>query len=412
MVGRRAMMADVDHSVAPSREPTGPPVRVVHLMWRLSKGGGIPVVVRNLIERIDPARAEFRVITIRPRFEEDELGPLPARVDGLGFTGTLSVAARLQAVVKAGVATFRARPQVVHVHSGTAWMSVLARLLLPRTPFLLEVHDAPGHGRHSARTERFEGLLARRFGYRAVCHSPSVQADLERDWRLSAHQIVRFPLGIDTEQFSRPSQTRDAWRTAHAIALDRPLVLCVARLVPSKNVALLIEAASRLVHPVTIAVIAGGSQHEALEADIVGRGLQDRIRLLGTVSLSELVDAYHSADVFCSTSDYEGFGLAVVEAMAAGLPVVTTAVGGVIDLVMDGVTGRLVPAGDAAALAQGLAEILIDEGTRIAMGRSGRARAVVQFDVAQMVAAFDDLYRATAIGGSARSGRAKRAVGP
>ena len=390
------------------------PVRVVHLMWRLSLGGGIPIVVRNVAARLDPERVEMSVITVRPITAEDApagFAALNVAVTGLGFAGTVRPLTRLRVIVKAGLATRRARPQIVQVHSGTAWMSLLARVLLPRTPFLIEVHDAPGHGRHSASTERFEGLLARRFGYRAICHSTSVQADLERAWRLRPARIVRFPLGIDTRAFATPNTPantlRGAWRKAHRIADDRPLILYVARLVPSKNVRLLIEVADRLANPAppavpsefTVAVVAEGSELADLAAEIGRRGLVDRVRLLGPSFLPELADAYRSADVFCSTSDYEGFGLAVVEAMAAGLPVVATAVGGVTDLVVDGETGSLVDAGDADALATALRPLLDGPDAparRARLGRAGRARALARFDVALMAKAFEDLYGSAA----------------
>ena len=384
------------HSSDAPRSDADAPLRISHLMWRLSRGGGIPIVVRHLIDSVDPVRIALHIVTVRPRMPEDRLDELAVPVEGLGFTGALGAFDRTLVVVKAAAALRRSRPDVVHVHSGTVWTSVLARLVLPRTPFVFQVHDAPGRGRHSARTEWFEGFLARRFGYRPVCHSTAVQADLEREWRLRSDRITRFPLGITTRQFASPRRPPGQWRAAYDLAPDSPVVLYVARLVASKNVPLLIEAVSRLDGPVTAAVVAEGSQRQELQSEIDRRELGDRVRLLGEIHLPELVDAYNGADVFCSTSDYEGFGLAVVEAMAAGLPVVATAVGGVNDLVVDGETGRLVPRGDAAAVAAALSEVLDNRQRRAAWGQAGRRRATERFDVVQMAEAFTALYEARA----------------
>ena len=380
------------------------PIRVAHVMWRLSKGGGIPVVVRAIADGIDPARTELHVITLRPLFDEDQLASLPptVHVHGLGHIGAVRPFQRIRVLRRVSKLLRRVRPDVVQVHSGTAWMAALARLSLPRTPFLIEVHDAPGSGRHGRFTDKFEGFLARRLGVRPICHSTSVQLDVAAAWKVPPPRSIRFPLGIDVRLFDgRPIDGRE-WRRVNGVPLDRPMVLYVARLVATKNIRLFLDVAERVRQNATgtapaFVVVADGPLRSVLGEDIERRKLGKDVFLLPSRHGDELAAAYAAADVFCSTSDYEGFGLAVVEAMASGLPVVATRVGGHSDLVVDGETGFLVASGDADAFATSIQRLTDDglEATR--MGDAGKLRARQLFDVRAMVRAFEDCYAANSV---------------
>lgn len=377
----------------------GKPRRVAHVLWRLSKGGGIPVVVRSIVSGIDPSQVELHLVTLRPLFPEDELGSLPSnvRIQVLGHSGELSPWDRLCVMIQVAARLKRLRPDVVQAHTGTAWMSLLARCVLPRKRFLLEVHDAPRSGRHRHSTDWFEGLLARRFGFHPICHSTSVQSDVATAWRVPPSNGHRFPLGIDTELFWPQQIDEQRWRSTNGLPADRPLVLYVARLVPTKNVALFIDVAGRVIRanpknaPV-FAVIAGGPERDMLRERISSQGLKDDVFLLPPRYGKELAEAYAAADIFCSTSDYEGFGLAVVEAMSSGLPVVATRVGGHTDLVVEGTTGVLADKGDRDELCRAINKLLADLPAARQMGEAGRQRAMALFDVDAMVRAFEACY--------------------
>jgi glycosyltransferase involved in cell wall biosynthesis len=119
--------------------------------------------------------------------------------------------------------------------------------------------------------------------------------------------------------------------------------------------------------------------------------LSHRVELLG--ARADVPDLLARSDVFVLSSRSEGFPVSVLEAMAAGLPVVATDVGGVGEAVEDGETGFLIPAADSEALAAALERLLVDGELRRRLGAAGRARALRLFDVSRYRAAYEELYR-------------------
>ena len=127
-----------------------------------------------------------------------------------------------------------------------------------------------------------------------------------------------------------------------------------------------------------------------LERQISALSLQDRVHLLG--QRSDIPEVLNAADVFVLSSDYEGNPLAVLEAMAAGKPLISTAVGGVPELV-EGGCGLLVPPQDIKALARAMRHLLENPKARKFMGEASARRAVERFDLRVMTEAYENLYR-------------------
>jgi glycosyltransferase involved in cell wall biosynthesis len=140
----------------------------------------------------------------------------------------------------------------------------------------------------------------------------------------------------------------------------------------------------------SLAFVGGGRDQPQVEEELRAQGLGDRVALLG--DRHDVPALLAGADVFVLASRSEGAPLSILEAMAAGLPVVASDVGGVAELVADGATGLLVPAGEPAALARALARLLDDRALRERMGAAGRARARDRFDLPELRAAHLDLY--------------------
>jgi glycosyltransferase involved in cell wall biosynthesis len=171
-------------------------------------------------------------------------------------------------------------------------------------------------------------------------------------------------------------------------------VLGVAcRLVSIKGIIYLIRALAVLQaeFPELRLEIAGtGSERPIIESEAETLGLKDRVAFLGWQA--DLAPVLARWDIFVQPSLEEGFGIAALEAMAAGLPVVATAVGGISELVKAGQTGWLVPPGDPEALAERLRALLLDVEQRRRMGEAGRKRAMENFSVERMVAEISNIY--------------------
>ncbi|MFC9068084.1 glycosyltransferase [Streptomyces carpaticus] len=204
------------------------------------------------------------------------------------------------------------------------------------------------------------------------------------------------PCGVDPQWFSpRPRPAQDA--PPHG----RPFrLLHIGRLVPRKGAEVAIEALARV--PGAELVIAGGSPGAAPGRDpevrrlrAVARrcGVTDRVRFAGAVPRPEVPALMRGCDLVLCPATYEPFGIVPLEAMACGVPVVASAVGGQLDTVADPATGRLVPPGDPAALAAAVTELLDDPAQRAACGAAGRRRVLTRYRWASVAEATERVYR-------------------
>jgi glycosyltransferase involved in cell wall biosynthesis len=189
----------------------------------------------------------------------------------------------------------------------------------------------------------------------------------------------------------------------NGVPLDRPrrppgpavrpvTLLSVGRLRAPKDFVTLIRAFAALEPGTARLRIAGdGPDRAAVEAEIERLGLQGRVELLGT--RDDIPELLAGADVFVLASDSEGLPMSVLEAMAAGLPVVASAVGGVPEAVRDGETGALVPPRDSAALAHAIGRIVADPALRDRLGEAGRRRVEREFSLERFEREHLELYR-------------------
>jgi phosphatidylinositol alpha-1,6-mannosyltransferase len=194
-------------------------------------------------------------------------------------------------------------------------------------------------------------------------------------------ELQRLAPGVDVDTF-HPDVDGSAVRARHGLS-DRPVIVCVSRLVPRKGQDMLIRAlpvVRRRVPDAALLLVSGGPYRKKLEGLARGQGVESDVVFTGSVPWAELPAHYAAGDVYampCRTRaaglDVEGLGIVYLEASATGLPVVGGDSGGAPDAVLDGETGYVVGGRDVAALAGRLTELLTDPVRATAMGAAGRA---------------------------------------
>lgn len=301
-------------------------------------------------------------------------------------------------------------PDVAHAHF---WMSGLAT-----------VQAAQAVGVPVAQTFHALGTVKQRH-QGADDTSPADRIDLERQlaWQVDriiatcsdevaelgamgapVHRARVVPCGVDTALFRpghHPNHAHDdgAHDDGGGGAEDRPArLLVVGRLVPRKGCDTVIRALAEI--PDAELAIAGGPDVSRIQDDPEAQrlleiareaGVADRVRLLGGIAHEDMPQHYRWADVVLSTPRYEPFGITPLEAAACGRPLVGHAVGGLLDSVIDGLTGRLVEPGDPSALAEVVRELLADPAARARIGAEARRRALQRFDWSIVAAATEQI---------------------
>jgi len=202
-----------------------------------------------------------------------------------------------------------------------------------------------------------------------------------------------IPLGLDLDPLLICENLRGQLRAEIGVPAEVPLVGIIARLVPIKRHEWFLEAAARVVQefPTCQFLLVGdGERRQELQA------LVDQLRLDGQVHFLgwryDLARIYADLDLAALTSANEGLPVSLIEAMAAGRPVVSTRVGGVADLVEDGIAGLLVPPDEPTALAEAICTLLSDPQRRQIMGQAGRARVYPAFSATRLLDDMDQLY--------------------
>jgi glycosyltransferase involved in cell wall biosynthesis len=240
-----------------------------------------------------------------------------------------------------------------------------------------------------------------------ICNSSAIRQDLLAEG-LPAAKLRLIPNGIDAEEFFPPGSDRRQLRDALGLAYDALVLTQVANLHPYKGHADLLHA-MRLVRSHLpsgwILLIAGhdvDGNLERLHRLTDQLGLESHINFLG--ERPDVAIILRAADIHLSASHTEGFPNNILEAMSTGLPVIATAVGGVPEMVVDGVTGILVPAHSPYEIAGALRSLVKDPDRRRSLGNAGRARAISMFSIDRSARALQQSYASLAGRPSAPSG--------
>ena len=303
------------------------------------------------------------------------------------------------------------KPDVVHTHAAKS--GAIGRLAALACKVPVVVHTFHGHVFHSyfgkAKTQAFiqiERYLARRSSG-IIAISELQKQELSQRYRIApADKIDIIPLGFDLDHFGNGQDAkRVAFRKRYDIADDEIAIGIVGRIVPVKNHALFVAAAAKALgqtkQKLRFVIIGDGDMRTTMEGEFRLAGIDyayypEEQRHAQAICISwqtEMDEVLAGLDIVALTSHNEGTPVSLIEAQAAGRPVVSTGVGGVADVVADSVTGFVTPAGDAAAFAAGLLKLTEDGVTRRAFAEAGMQAVSQRFSYHRLVGDMDAYYR-------------------
>ncbi len=360
--------------------------QVLHGLWV----GGAEVLAARLARQFGTS---FRFVFVCL----DELGSLGQELRAEGFP--VEVLERRSGVdwrcaLRLGRLLRRERVDLVHAHQYTPFFYSLMARFLYRRPAVLFTE----HGRHYPDYPRRKRMLANRLLLqrrdRVVGVGEAVRQALIRNEGLPTERVSVIYNGIDLTRFANGVHERLAVRQEIGVGAADLVLLQVARLDYLKDHATAVRMLERVVPAcpgARLVLVGEGPERAKIEELVQARNLAPYVRWLGL--RNDVARLMRVADLFLLTSISEGIPLTVIEAMAAGLPVVSTHVGGVAEIVEDGQTGLLAPSGDDAALAERIVRLSADEARRRQMGERGRERARAIFSESQMHGGYVQLYQ-------------------
>ncbi|MFT4037910.1 MAG: glycosyltransferase family 4 protein [Thermomicrobiales bacterium] len=313
------------------------------------------------------------------------------------------------------------RPHIVHTHTAKAGFVGRVAARLAGVPII--VHTYHGHVFHGYFSPRKTEVFLRlerscaRFSTRLITISPRLREEIAGFGVAPVSQIDVVPLGLHLAPHAAYPRREGRFRQAQGIPEDAVLFGAVGRLAPIKNLGLLLEAAAiaRSSEPrVRIVLVGDGETRQALTAQAETLGLADAVTFAGWQD--DLPAVYSDLDAVVISSHNEGTPACLIEAMASGAPVIATAVGGVPDMIDDGVTGQLVPPDDANALATGMLRIVKEPDQARQMAEKARREALARYDEQRLVSDMERLYEELArnaglmsVGSAGREGEGTRA---
>jgi len=362
-------------------------VKVVQIVPLLSPGGAERVAV-HLARGLNRRRYETLVISFSGRVGCDldhmlEEAGIEARYLGKHPGFDYRVYSRLDSVLK------EYEPDVIHTHLHVLRYALPSMLLMKRVAMAHTVHNLAE--REIEPRARLIQRYALTHGVKPIAVAEEVAASLESLYGIRGCRVI--PNCIPTDLYANPQTSRMQWRTKEGFKEDDVLFGCVARFAPQKNQSLLLKSFAQgpASDPRAHLVLVGEGELRAnLEEEAKRLNVAGKVHFLGL--RSDIPDVLGAMDAFVLSSDYEGNPLSVLEAMASGLPIVSTAVGGVPNLFEAGKEGFLVAQGDLHGLAKSMNTLLKYQGARQSMGAAAASRARKNYDVANMVRAYEEVY--------------------
>lgn len=292
------------------------------------------------------------------------------------------------------------RPEIIHTNLSTILYVMVFAAFYNTETRLFTFHNPAGFTAEGLKKQLYR-LAFKMFRFTPVAICDFVKSTIAREYRLPIQSIPCVYNGVDTKVF-RPSARAlviSPGSQCRKNSLEEELLfgktvefVCTGILYHVKNHKLLIDAfaIAQARHPnIHLSILGDGELRGMLERQIATYCLEKKIAIQGITD--RVVTHLNKADVYIMSSNLEGLPLSVLEAMACGLPIITTAAGGVVDLVKTGTNGLVTPVGDVVALADAMILLTENEPLRKSMGAASR-RTAVELDIRNCVSRYQSLY--------------------
>jgi glycosyltransferase involved in cell wall biosynthesis len=370
------------------------PIKLLYVIGTLEVGGTERQLV-EIVSRLDRTRFEPVVCCLSAG------GPLEERlrregitVHVVGFRG-FSVVRNLAKVIRQLirlVRVVRAEAPVI-VHGLLFWAYVLGTFAarLVRVPVVIASRRSLGHFKAGKTHYLWIERAANAMTDLIIANSEAVRADVLRQEQVPARKVIVIYNGLDAERYQVGAD--QALRSSLRLAPGTAVVAVIANFIHYKGYEYFLDAWSAVVRrcPDAVALLVGdGPLRASCEQRASAAGLGPRVRFLGT--RPDVPRLLALADVLVHPSTEEGFSNAILEAMAAGRPVVAAAVGGNPEAIVNGETGLLVPARDSRSLADAIVWMIEHPADAKRFGEAGRRRVAEVFDLSAMVRRYEEVY--------------------
>lgn len=366
------------------------PVRIAYCIDTMQIGGTELNALRTA-ERIDRSRFEISVISLQPdgplaeRYRTAGIPVHPYRLTSLYAADTVRQGIRLARWLR------RERIEILHCHDlyanlfGAPWgrMARVGTVITSRR----WLHALPNRQLEIANRVMF------RVGHWVLVNSAAVAKSVATTDRVPRHRVLEVSNFVGDGAFAPlPARVEADIRAELALPADAFIVGCIARLAPVKDHATLLRAVHRLAAKwprLHLMLVGDGESRPEIESLATQLGIRDRVHFAGFRANEP--NLHHMFDVSALTSLSEGFPNSLVEAMAAGRPVIATAVGGNVDAVRDD-TGFLVPVGAPDDVAAALERLMSDDALRLRMGSAAREVAYREYHAGSVIPKLEQLY--------------------
>lgn len=365
-----------------------PASRVAHLIYS-RKIGGSEMVAAGVCANLDRTRFDPIVLFMNKTYGgmPEILARLGVACHGLDMTRLSRI---LRPFIVANVLN-RLKIDVLHVHHIPLYKQIAFAVKLTQVKGVVVTEHAKFSISRSTSLQRW----CRRAAKDAAAFSV-VSDDLKRyfinELSISNDALQVISNGVDTERF-RPVAQSSELRALLPAAFHGNVLISVGRLAEAKDQVTLLRAMKVLKdknRACCLALVGEGELRESLESIILELGLQNHVHLFG--NRTDVDALLPQADMFVLSSRREGLPMVLLEAMACGLPIVSTKVGGIGEIVADGVNGFLVPPENPDLLAEGIEQMLTDPDLAVKIGSTNRQKVVGEFSMANSARCYEQLY--------------------